>query len=163
LRKHLTILVALLLFFVHLHKENQPAKVNFLDRNPRLTIQQVIQNESILSFVNDSLLKPPYKTVELEIKWGPLHPAILGLTTEIIDGTYFIQLNQGLTLEQTQRVLMHELIHVYQFHYNLLEDLPTDAVRWKDEIYYWSMPWRERPWEIHAEAWSDKLYVPTRP
>ncbi len=163
MRKLLTILVALLLFFIHIHKENQPAKVNYLDRNPRLTIQRVIQNESILSFVKDSLLKPPYKTVELEIKWGPLHPAILGLTTKVTDDVYFIQLTRGLTLEQTQRVLMHELIHVYQFHYNLLNDLPAGAVLWKGEIYYWSMPWSERPWEIHAEAWSDKLFVPTRP
>ena len=104
-----------------------------------------------------------HRTADLQIKWAPLHPAILGLTTEVTDGIYFIQLNRGLTLEQTQKILMHELIHVYQFHYKLLEDLPNGSVKWMGEFYSWNLAWKDRPWEIHAEAWGNKLFVPDQP
>lgn len=150
------------MFFIHLNEENKPTPINF-PIYKRFTLNQVIKNESVLNFIQDSLLKPPYKTADLQIKWAPLHPAILGLTTEVTDGIYFIQLNRGLTLEQTQRILMHELIHVYQFHYKLLEDLPNGSVKWMGEFYSWNLAWKDRPWEIHAEAWSNRLFVPDQP
>jgi hypothetical protein len=159
LRKHLLLILGLFVFFLHLVEETKPAQNNYtIPTFKRFTLNDVLSNESIVEFVQDSLLKPPYKSAYIDVKWGPLHPRILGLTTKVKDGIFFIQLSRGISLEETQKVLMHELIHVYQFHYNLLEDLPNGNVRWKDSVYTWSMAWKDRPWEIHAEAWSTKLF-----
>jgi len=159
LRKHLLLILGLFVFFLHLIEETKPVQNDYtIPAFKRFTLKQVLRNESVVKFVQDSLLKPPYRSAYIDVKWAPLHPAILGLTTKIKDDVFFIQLNRGMSLEETQRVLMHELIHVYQFHYNLLEDLPGANVRWKDSIYTWNIAWKDRPWEIHAEAWSTEFF-----
>lgn len=159
MRRLLLIVLGLSLFFSHIFEENKPMQSNYIVPTfKRFTLNQVLRNKSLVDFVNDSLKRAPYKSAYINVKWAPLNPRIIGLTTEVKDDIFFIQLSRGLSLEETQRVLMHELIHVYQFHYNLLEDLPGDLVRWQDSIYTWDLPWKERPWEIHAEALSTELF-----
>ncbi len=159
MRKLLLLILGLLLFFLHIVEDHKPVQSNYtVPTFKRFELSQVLKNKSVVKFVQDSLLKPPYRSAYIDVKWGPLHPRILGLTTKVKDGIFFIQLNRGLSLEETQRVLMHELIHVYQFHYNLLEDLPGGRVRWKDGVYSWNLSWKNRPWEIHAEEWSAKFF-----
>jgi hypothetical protein len=164
LKKQLLITLGLFLFFIQLIEEHKPVESkNDIPVFRWFSLDEVLVNESIGNFVKDSLLRAPFASPYIEVKWAPLHPNVLGLTTEVADGIFFIQLSRGLTLEQTQRVLMHELIHVYQFHHNLLEDLPGHVVRWKGDLYRWSLPWKDRPWEINAEAWSDELFKPDDP
>ena len=159
MRKLLLLILGLLIFFLQIVEETKPVQSNYIVPTfKRFTLSQVLRNKSIVKFVNDSLIRAPFKSAYIDVKWGPLHPRILGLTTEVKEGIFFIQLSRGLSLEETQRVLMHELIHVYQFHYNLLEDLPGGGIRWETKIYSWDLAWKERPWEIHAEALSTKLF-----
>lgn len=118
-----------------------------------------MDNESIRTFIVDSLADNPFKEPFIKVKFGPLHHRIGGLTTRISENTYFIQINLGYSLESAQRILMHELIHVHQFNRGWLKELDNRII-WHGDLWSWDIPWADRPWEIQAEEWTDKLYQP---
>lgn len=125
----------------------------------RYTISDLTDNKSIQDFVTDSLNhKGPYIRPTIRIKFAPLHTYIGGLTTQISQDVYFIQINSRYPLKAAQRILMHELIHVHQFNKGWLVELPNNRVLWKNDLWSWLTPWSERPWEIQAEEWSNRLY-----
>lgn len=123
-------------------------------------IEDVWNNESTRAFIKDSLNNAPFREAMIKVKFGPLHPRIGGLTTKIVDGVYFIQMNPTWDLETAQRTFFHELVHVYQFRKGWLIERQTHAV-WKGIEYSWFLPWILRPWEIHAELLTDALFVPS--
>jgi hypothetical protein len=113
---------------------------------------------SARQFSYDSLFyNPPYLPAIIEVKFAPLNFRVLGLTTRLSNGTYFIQLNKTYPLKTIQRTFFHELVHVYQFQRGLLREDGV-FVYWKGQAYDWNSPWHMRPWEIHAEAMTDSLY-----
>ena len=125
------------------------------------TVNAVLNNKSIMSFVKDSISKnPPRRSPLIITKISPLRFNIIGLTTEITDGTYLIQLNSMYPVDILQRTMFHELVHVLQFNRRYLIEA-FGEVFWKGEISTWDVPWGERPWEIHAEELTDQLFVPT--
>jgi len=94
----------------------------------------------------------------VKVKFGPLHPRIGGLTTEIVDDVYFIQINARYGLAEAQRIFFHELVHVYQFRRNWLTERPRDVI-WMGQIFSWRIPWILRPWELQAELYTEQLFV----
>ena len=147
------ILVAVLLFINYDNEVKLPVV-----KDRVVNVNQVYQNESIQCFVKDSILRAPFRPPIIKTELAPLHPRIVGLTTEIGDNVYLIQLNTGYGLKALQRTLFHELVHVYQFEKNWLETGPG-LVWWRGSIYTWLLPWGMRPWEIHAERLTDELYI----
>ena len=91
---------------------------------------------------------------------GPLRFNIIGLTTQVTDGVYLIQLNNRYPIETLRRTMFHELVHVMQFERDMLIEL-HDRVFWEGMLSTWAVPWGDRPWEIHAEKLTDQLFVPT--
>lgn len=124
------------------------------------TVAEVFNNKSTLRFIEDSILfTPPRISPLVKTKMGPLHPRIIGLTTEVSRGVYLIQLNSMYSVETLQRTLFHELAHVYQFERGILQDM-GDIILWKGKVYGWDKRWSERPWELHAEGLVEELFVP---
>ena len=124
------------------------------------TVAEVFNNESTLRFVEDSILfTPPRIPPLVKTKMGPLHPRIIGLTTQVDRGVYLIQLNSIYSVQVLQRTLFHELAHVYQFERGILQDV-GNMVIWNGTIYGWNQPWGDRPWEQHAENLVEELFVP---
>tara|TARA_B100000989_G_C19502634_1_gene454960 strand:- start:271 stop:720 length:450 start_codon:yes stop_codon:yes gene_type:complete len=126
-----------------------------------VTVDELYENESVRSFVFDSIINPriPMNPPRIITKMSPLSLNIIGLTTKIIDGVYLIQLNGLYPAEKLNRTLFHELAHVYQIERGMLiEDF--GFVIWNGEIYSWETPYAQRPWEIHAEQIVEQLYVP---
>lgn len=126
----------------------------------RYNIEDVWDNESTRAFIKDSLNNAPFREAMIKVKFGPLRPRIGGLTTKIVDGVYFIQMNPTWDLETAQRTFFHELVHVYQFRKGWLIERQTYAI-WRGIEFPWTLPWALRPWEIHAELMTDLLFQPT--
>lgn len=123
------------------------------------SIEEVLDNQSLRDFWNDSIAIPPYIKPKVVVKFAPLHYRIGGMTTKIENGIYFIQINPAWDLNTAQRTMLHEYVHVLQFHRGMLIEGPGNIVIWKGGFYTWSIPWHQRPWEIHAEKLTDKLFV----
>lgn len=149
-----TVILVAVLLFINYDKGVKPPVV----KDKVVHVGQVYDNESIECFLTDSIMRAPYRPPVIRTELAPLHPRILGLTTEIGDNVYLIQLNSQYGLRQLQRTLFHELVHVYQFERNMLETGPG-LVWWEGNIYTWLIPWAYRPWEIHAEHLTDELYI----
>ena len=148
------------MFFLQFIEELKPKQTKMLRPVKIPTIAEVFANGSTLRFIEDSLMwNPPRRSPHVLTKIAPLHPRIIGLTTEVSKGTYLIQLNGIYSIEILQRTLFHELAHVYQFEKGLLKEMGKRII-WKDSLYDWSQPWSERPWEIHAEELVEQLFVP---
>lgn len=156
--KKLILLLLVLTFWVQLASK-QPY-VDGVPQSNNYTISNLLENESIKRFVNDSIQRPPYIPSTIIVRFGPLEDRIVGLTTKISEDTYFIQINKKFPFKVTERALMHEMIHVYQFKTNMLAETNIGLVSWKGDLYTWLIPWGLRPWEIHAEILTDKLFVP---
>lgn len=123
------------------------------------SMQAVTDNKSIRTFITDSINTSNFYMPEVIIKFAPLHYRIGGMTTKISTGTYFIQLNRNQDLATIQRTLFHEYVHVLQFHRSWL-NTDGDIVEWRGSYYSWSLPWYVRPWEVNAEAYTNKLFKP---
>ncbi len=125
------------------------------------TVKEVLNNKSILKFVTDSILKPPPRRSPYIItKIAPLRFNIIGLTTQIKEDVYLIQLNSIYPVDILQRTMFHELVHVLQFDRRYLIE-GFGLVFWKGEASSWNVPWGARPWEIHAEELTDQFFVPS--
>lgn len=153
---HRLIPILLVLIGILLHTERPTNKIES-DKVYNYTIQELWDNESTMSFIADSLNRPPFREAMIKVKFGPLHPRIGGLTTEIVDGVYFIQMNPRYDLATAQRTFFHELVHVYQFRMNWLIERQTDVL-WKGQVWSWKVPWILRPWELQAEAYTNELF-----
>lgn len=150
------------MFSLHLVEELSYKEPEHKPFKKMATLPEIFDNESIQSFLQDSLLFTPPRIQPLIVtRLSPLHPKIIGLTTEITQGVYLIQLNGIYSSETLQRTLFHELIHVYQFERDLLQEMGRFIV-WKNVIFSWSVPWDKRPWEIHAEMMTEQLFVPDK-
>ena len=148
------------MFCLQLVHELKPKKSKVPTFRKIPTVAEVFNNESTLRFIEDSILfTPPRIPPLVKTKMGPLHPRIIGLTTEVTKGVYLIQLNSMYSVSVLQRTLFHELAHVYQFERKLLQDM-GNIIIWNDMIYDWSQPWADRPWEQHAEKLVEELFVP---
>ena len=148
------------MFCLHLVYELKPKKSKVPTFRKVATITEVFDNESTLRFIQDSILfTPPRIPPIVKTKMGPLHPRIIGLTTEVTKGVYLIQLNSIYSIKVLQRTLFHELAHVYQFERGLLQDM-GDIIIWNGRIYGWGQPWADRPWELHAEKLVEELFIP---
>jgi len=122
------------------------------------TIPEITNNKSILKFTKDSLLTYPYRIPpKIVTKLVPLKFDIIGLTTEISKGVYLIQLNPNYSTKILQRTMFHELVHVLQFEKGYLISKDR-TVYWKGVKSSWMLPWNLRPWEIHAEKLTEKLF-----
>lgn len=145
------------LWFNFYHKDNIVQRVP--TKTYRYTIPDLVANESIENFVRDSLGQtPPLKAPFIKIKFAPLHPRIGGLTTEVEEGVYFIQINSIYPLLSARRILFHELVHVLQFERGWLKEYPAGIVYWQGQLYTWALPWNQRPWEVQAEEYTAKLF-----
>ena len=102
---------------------------------------------------------PLMRSPLIQTKMSPLDFRIVGLTTEILPGVYLIQLNNNYSLEKLQRTWFHELVHVYQFEKGLLKE-GYGTVFWMGRLNTWLQPWKDRPWEQHAEKVTDALFIP---
>jgi len=148
------------LFCLQIIHEFKPEKSKVPTFRKIPTVAEVFDNESTLRFIEDSILfTPPRISPIVKTKMGPLHPRIIGLTTEVARGVYLIQLNSIYSVQVLQRTLFHELAHVYQFERGILQDM-GNMIIWNGRIYGWNQPWADRPWEQHAEKLVEDLFVP---
>lgn len=122
------------------------------------SIEDLWDNQSTQAFIRDSLNCAPFREAMIKVKFGPLHPKIGGLTTEIVGDVYFIQMNGRYDLAEAQRIFFHELVHVYQFRRGWLVERPRDVI-WMGQVFSWRIPWILRPWELQAELYTEQLFV----
>ena len=153
-------MLAFALFITQVTEDTKPTHVE-VPVWKRATIGEIIRNESSQKFLKDSLMRnPPFRSPFIQTKMSPLDFRIIGLTTEILPGVYLIQLNNRYPLEKLERTWFHELVHVYQFERGLLKEV-FGTVFWMGRLNTWIQPWATRPWEIHAEKFTDELFVPS--
>lgn len=142
---------------IQLSKQSKETPVTIIPTY-RYTIEDVIDNCSSQEFKDKYILKQlPQISPKVVVKLSPLAPHIGGITTQIDEHIYFIQINPMFDLQTSQRTYFHELVHVYQFDNGILTDGPIPT--WRGWPYSWAIPWQYRPWEIHAEALTDSLFV----
>ncbi len=158
--KRLSILITIFCVCFHFLQTPDTSKYNTSNKKIfKYTITDIVDNKSIQEFLTDSInFNPPYRGPVIKLKFAPLHPRIGGLTTQVTDRVYFIQINSFYPLFSARRILMHELVHVFQFEKGWLKELPGGVVLWKDDYYTWGVPWSQRPWEIQAEEWTEELF-----
>ncbi len=161
--KRLISILAICLLVINFSEEGRIATAQERVRSFKkiATVSEVLNNESIRKFVTDSILQnPPRRSPYVITKIAPLRFNIVGLTTEIKDGVYLIQLNSIYPVETLQRTMFHELVHVLQFDKRYLIEA-FGEVFWRGERSTWNVPWGNRPWEIHAEKLTNQLFVPS--
>ena len=81
-----------------------------------------------------------------------------GVTYDLGNSTYLIQLVHQETDEKRWWTLLHEWAHVLQFVEGKLEEPVKGPIKWMGVPNDFSKPWSERPWEIGAEEVADKLW-----
>jgi hypothetical protein len=102
--------------------------------------------------LNSKLFKgPAFQQPIVYIDYSPLHSQVAGLTREIGPGIFMIDLNPIYDFILLEKVLLHELAHVYQIYKGDLYRNEFGFV-WKGEHYRFGTPYNLRPWELHAEA-----------
>ena len=156
MRNFIFLLIVSFCIFLQL-ADTHPSKTRS-NKIQNYTIEDLWNNKSTQAFIKDSLNCAPFKEAMIKVKFGPLHPRIGGLTTEIVDGVYFIQMNRSYDLAEAQRIFFHELVHVYQFRRNLLIERRRDVI-WRGQIMSWRIPWILRPWELQAELYTEHLFI----
>ena len=97
---------------------------------------------------------------QIDIILQPLLPNIIGITHNLGNNRYLIGLNMFHRQSILQRTLHHELVHVKQFHLNLLDKQTNGIDTWLGKPIDWSLPWASRPWEQMAEEETRQLYNP---
>ena len=113
--------------------------------------------EDVVRFAFKNFPPPPHIQPVIFLRSAPLYPKYIA-TAEILDnGQYLINVNM-LYLDidmDLDRVLIHELQHILQFHQGRLKTLDS-GFYWEGQIYSFDWPYDERPWEIEADQASDQ-------
>jgi hypothetical protein len=81
-----------------------------------------------------------------------------GVTYDLGNSTYLIQLVHQETDEERWWTLLHEWAHVFQFVQGKLEEPVNGPIKWMGVPNDFSKPWAERPWEIGAEEMANQLW-----
>ena len=115
-----------------------------------------------LRYIKDSLQpRPPYKRPLIQIIEKPLRPGILGITKQITEQEYLIQITPNQTRLQWDITLLHELVHVKQFIRRQLY-LEANKWHWQKKPIDWKQPYLEREWEKAAFIESIKYWHQTK-
>jgi hypothetical protein len=99
---------------------------------------------------------PSFMQPIVYIDYSPLFPGLLGLTREIGSGVYMIDLSPMHTIEELEKVLLHELVHVWQLHTGILEKGEGFFI-YRSIAYPYKFPYKLRPWEIEANRIADEF------
>lgn len=91
-----------------------------------------------------------------------------GVTYDLGNSTYLIQLVHQENDEDRWWTLLHEWAHVFQFVKGQLEEPVNGPIKWMGMPNDFSKPWSERPWEIGAEEianelWDEHLFFVNKP
>lgn len=81
-----------------------------------------------------------------------------GVTYDLGNSTYLIQLVYQDIDEERWWTLLHEWAHVFQFVQGKLEEPVNGPIKWMGMPNDFSKPWSERPWEIGAEEMANELW-----
>jgi hypothetical protein len=100
--------------------------------------------------------EPSFMQPVVYIDYCPLFPGILGLTRGIGIGVYMIDLSPICPDSELERVLLHELVHVWQLHTGILIS-NEDSFTYKSIEYLHKFPYALRPWEIEADKIADRF------
>ena len=117
---------------------------------------QDLITSSIIDLGNLMFKGPQFMQPVVYIDYAPLDTRILGLTRELRPGIYMVDLNPAYSWHKLERVLLHELVHVAQFHSGRLK---TNAKHFQfdNKAYPFHYPYSERPWELEAIRVSEKI------
>ena len=126
---------------------------------PNAARKEVKLIKSILKdYVNDEealLIYNPY---------APLYFGIYGITYQYTPNMCLISISASIAdRDKRYYVILHELGHVLDIFYGDLSEYPP---MWKGKRMDHTLDWNERPWEIHADEWANRLwkkYLPGDP
>lgn len=92
-------------------------------------------------------------TVTIILKTNLLHPEIQGITQQIHEKLYCIDISDRVNRDKTMRkwVILHEMGHVLDLHAGKLAQTPP---RWMGKKINSHLPWELRPWEQAADDWA---------
>jgi len=81
-----------------------------------------------------------------------------GVTYDLGNSTFLIQLaHQSKNIDRWW-TLLHEWAHVYQFDLGKLEEPVNGPIKWMGLPNDFSKPWSERPWELDADSIANNLW-----
>tara|TARA_B110000238_G_scaffold110710_1_gene120464 strand:- start:149 stop:589 length:441 start_codon:yes stop_codon:yes gene_type:complete len=110
--------------------------------------------------VQDRLFtEPSFQQPIVYIDFSPLFPGILGLTRKIDRGVYMVDLSPAFTNEELELVLLHELVHVWQLHTEILGSDQSFFIYRNIKYPFW-FPYSLRPWEIEANEIAEEVCNP---
>jgi len=81
-----------------------------------------------------------------------------GVTYDLGNSTYLIQLVHQKESVDRWWTLLHEWSHVFQFVEGKLEEPINGPIKWMGIPNDFSKPWSERPWEIEADQMANDLW-----
>jgi len=100
--------------------------------------------------LNQELFKQPsFMQPVVYISFAPLFPGLAGLTRKLDDKLYIVDLNPIYSKDVLEKVLIHELVHVYQIDCGKLEKTAKGFI-YEGFLYSFKFPYKLRPWEIEA-------------
>lgn len=112
---------------------------------------------SSIDQLGDLMFKgPQFMQPVVYIDYAPLDVQVLGLTRELTPGYYMIDLNPRYSWHKLEKVLLHELVHVAQFHSGRLQTR-ENHFQFDNVAYPFSYPYSERPWELEAIKVSEAI------
>lgn len=107
--------------------------------------------------LNHELFKQPsFMQPIVYISFAPLFPKVAGLTRKLDDKLYIVDLNPLYSRDVLEKVLIHELTHVYQMDCNKLEKTKEGFI-YEGVLYPFKFPYKLRPWEIEANQKVSEL------
>ena len=114
--------------------------------------------DDVVRFSHQHFPPPPFNQPTVYVRAVPLTPKFYAITEKLEDGTYMISVNILYLDKPTglERTLIHELVHVLQFHNQML-GVDDNSFYYDGECYSFDTPYYERPWEIEAFELSDKF------
>jgi hypothetical protein len=91
-----------------------------------------------------------------------------GVTYDLGNSTYLIQLVHQDIDEDRWWTLLHEWAHIFQFVDGMLEEPVSGPIIWMGMPNDFNKPWSERPWELNAEdlanqLWEEHLFFVKKP
>jgi hypothetical protein len=87
-----------------------------------------------------------------------LPAGVNGVTYDLGNSTYLIQLVHQPDQRDRWWTLLHEWSHVIQFSQGKLEEPNNGPIRWMGVPSDFNKPWSERPWELEADVMANKLW-----
>ena len=102
---------------------------------------------------------PSFMQPIVYIDYSPLFPGILGLTRKIGEGVYMVDLSPLCTIEELEFILLHELVHVWQLHTEILGKGKGCFIYRGIQYQYW-FPYKLRPWEKEADRIAEEVCNP---